>query len=89
MRKMKSFQSAAGAATVVAVSLLLGCSSMSVSEPDARAELGPASGSQVAGAVTFTRLSGGGVHVDGDLSGLTFLARQRRGGFGPCDGHDQ
>ena len=71
MRKMKSFQSATGAATVVAVSVLLGCSSMSVSKPDATAELGPASGSQVAGTVTFTRLSGGGVHVVGDLTGLT------------------
>jgi Cu-Zn family superoxide dismutase len=44
---------------------------MSVSKPDAVAELGPASGSQVTGTVTFLRLAGGGVHVAAKISGLT------------------
>jgi superoxide dismutase, Cu-Zn family len=71
MHRLKPLQSAAGAATVVAVSLSLGCGAMKLQKPDALAELGPASGSQVAGVVTFTRLAAGGVHIEGDITGLT------------------
>jgi Cu-Zn family superoxide dismutase len=51
--------------------LLAGCSSMSVSKPDASAEIGPASGSSVAGTATFTKLASGGVHLEADVTGLT------------------
>lgn len=59
------------AACAMAIGSLAACTSMTAKKPDAIAEVGAASGSQVSGRIEFTRLNGGGVHVAATLAGLT------------------
>jgi superoxide dismutase, Cu-Zn family len=57
--------------TAIAITgLLAACASNTVKAPDATAEIGPASGSQVSGTASFTRTADG-VHLALKASGLT------------------
>jgi superoxide dismutase, Cu-Zn family len=64
-------QPATSLTAIALISVALGCTSVSVKKPDAFAELGSASESQVSGSVAFTRIVSGGVHVEATISGLT------------------
>ena len=50
---------------------LAGCASAPTTKPAAIAIIGPASGSQAAGQVSFSVLPAGGLHLEGSVTGLT------------------
>jgi Cu-Zn family superoxide dismutase len=67
---MKNIRFAVTGLSIALASLLTGCASTPSTSAVARAEIGPASGSQVKGSASFTRIAGG-LHLAATVSGLT------------------
>lgn len=70
VRKMPLHSPRLATLVTVAILTLAACSSLQTTRPDATAELGPASGSQVKGSVSFLNTADG-VRIEATVSGLT------------------